>query len=91
MAIDRVLSGDSRGDKEEQFNSALRPQKLTECIGQQNVKEKLSIAVQAARQRGEPLDCRARDVQDRGAALALAARHSLASLSCPPMVGRLRN
>ncbi len=56
MAIDRVLSSDSRGDREEQFNSALRPQRLVECIGQQNVKEKLSIAVQAACQRGEPLD-----------------------------------
>ncbi len=56
MAIDRVLSSNSRGDGEEQFNSALRPQRLDECIGQRNVKEKLSIAVQAARQRSEPLD-----------------------------------
>ena len=56
MAIDRVLSSDSRGDREEQFNSALRPKRLSECIGQSNVKEKLSIAVQAARQRSEPLD-----------------------------------
>ncbi len=56
MAIDRVLSSDSRGDKEEQFNSALRPQRLGECIGQRNVKEKLSIAIQAARQRQEPLE-----------------------------------
>lgn len=56
MAIDRVLSSNSRGDGEEQFNSALRPQRLDECIGQRNVKEKLSIAVQAARQRTEPLD-----------------------------------
>ncbi|MEN8126870.1 MAG: AAA family ATPase, partial [Planctomycetota bacterium] len=56
MAIDRVLSSDSRGDREEQFNSALRPQSLGECVGQANVKEKLSIAVQAARQRSEPLE-----------------------------------
>ena len=56
MAIDRILSSDSRGDKEEQFNSALRPQSLGECIGQANVKEKLSIAIQAATQRGEPLE-----------------------------------
>ena len=56
MAIDRVLSSDSRGQQEEQFNSALRPQRLSECIGQQNVKDKLSIAIQAARQRGEPLE-----------------------------------
>ena len=56
MAIDRVLSGQSGGHQEEQFNSALRPQTLTECVGQANVKEKLSIAVQAASQRKEPLD-----------------------------------
>ena len=34
----------------------LRPKQLSECIGQSNVKEKLSIAVQAARQRSEPLE-----------------------------------
>ena len=56
MAIDRVLSSDSRGQAEEQFNSALRPQSLAECVGQSNVKEKLSIAIQAARQRQEPLE-----------------------------------
>ena len=56
MAIDRVLSSDSRGQAEEQFNSALRPQSLAECVGQSNVKEKLSIAIQAARQRKEPLE-----------------------------------
>ena len=56
MAIDRVLSGQSKGQAEKQFNSSLRPQSLTECIGQKNVKEKLSIAVQAARQRKEPLE-----------------------------------
>ena len=56
MAIDRVLSSDSRGEREDSFNFALRPQYLDECIGQKNVKEKLSIAIQAAKQRGEPLE-----------------------------------
>jgi Holliday junction DNA helicase RuvB len=56
MAIDRVLSADSGGEKEEVFNNTLRPRRLAECIGQTNVKEKLSIAIAAARQRGEPLD-----------------------------------
>jgi len=56
MAIDRVISADSGGDKEEQFNSALRPKRLGEIVGQQNVVEKLSIAIAAARQRGEPLE-----------------------------------
>ncbi|RKY09448.1 MAG: Holliday junction branch migration DNA helicase RuvB [Planctomycetota bacterium] len=56
MAIDRVLSSDSSGEKEETFNLALRPETLGECVGQSNVKEKLAIAIQAARQRAEPLE-----------------------------------
>jgi Holliday junction DNA helicase RuvB len=56
MAIDRVLSSDSGGEQEESFNYALRPKLLDEVIGQQNVKEKLSIAIQAAKKRGEPLE-----------------------------------
>ena len=63
MAIDRVLSGGSRGEQEEQFNSALRPQQLTECIGQSSVKEKLSIAIAAARHEPDivPEPCPERD------------------------------
>lgn len=56
MAIDRVLSADSGGLQEENFNFSLRPQRLDEVIGQETVKEKLSIAIQAARQRNEPLE-----------------------------------
>lgn len=56
MAIDRVLSSGSRGEKEEGFNLALRPQNLDECVGQENVKEKLRIAIAAAKHRGEPLE-----------------------------------
>ncbi len=56
MAIDRVLSSDSSGAKEETFNLALRPETLGECVGQSNVKEKLAIAIQAAKQRAEPLE-----------------------------------
>lgn len=56
MAIDRVLSSDSRGDSEDNFNLSLRPKTLNECIGQKTVKEKLSIAIAAAKQRNEPLE-----------------------------------
>jgi Holliday junction DNA helicase RuvB len=56
MAIDRVLSADSGGEHEENFNLALRPKSLTECIGQENVKDKIAIAITAARQRSEPLE-----------------------------------
>jgi len=42
--------------QEEEFNFSLRPKTLDECIGQANVKEKLSIAIAAACQRSEPLE-----------------------------------
>ena len=56
MAIDRVLSADSGGTKEETFNLALRPENLSQCVGQENVKAKLTIAITAAKQRCEPLE-----------------------------------
>ena len=56
MAVDRILSADSRDEREESFNVSLRPQTLAECVGQQNVREKLSIAMEAAKKRGEPLE-----------------------------------
>lgn len=56
MAIDRVLNSDSTNEQEENFNASLRPTKFAECVGQENVKEKLAIAIAAAKKRGEPLD-----------------------------------
>lgn len=56
MAIDRVLSGNSRSEHEENFGSSLRPKSLAECLGQDKVKERLNIAITACKQRGEPLE-----------------------------------
>ena len=56
MAIDRVISGQPQSEQEESFNVSLRPKRLDECVGQSNVKEKLLIAITAAKQRGEPLE-----------------------------------
>ena len=56
MAIGRIISGQSLNEQEESFNVSLRPKLLTECVGQHNVKEKLSIAIEAAKQRSEPLE-----------------------------------
>jgi Holliday junction DNA helicase RuvB len=42
--------------EDSQPDLSLRPQRLSEFIGQEKVKEALSIAIQAARQRREPLD-----------------------------------
>lgn len=54
MPIERVLT-QSLPD-EEQFHSSLRPRRLAECIGQEQVKEQLAIAIGAAKKRREPLD-----------------------------------
>lgn len=54
MAIDRVFT--QPVPDEERYLTSLRPQRLTECIGQEIVREQLRIALDAARQRGEPLD-----------------------------------
>jgi Holliday junction DNA helicase RuvB len=56
MAIGRIISGQSLSEAEEVFTVSLRPKSLSECIGQQNVREKLAIAIAAARKRGEPLE-----------------------------------
>lgn len=53
MEEDRILSGCSiQGDEER----TLRPSTLTEYIGQQKIKDNLSIFIEAARKRGESLD-----------------------------------
>jgi len=56
MAISRIIGGQSLNEQEESFNISLRPKRLDECVGQCNVREKLSIAITAARQRAEPLE-----------------------------------
>jgi len=56
MTIGRVISAQSLNEAEESFNVSLRPKLLGECIGQGNVRDKLSIAITAAKQRSEPLE-----------------------------------
>ncbi len=56
MSIGRVISGRPLNEQDETFNVSLRPKYLDECVGQRNVKEKLSIAITAAKQRAEPLE-----------------------------------
>lgn len=51
----RVISGEAQlGDK--QIDHALRPRSLEEMIGQDRLREKMSIAVEAARRREDALD-----------------------------------
>jgi Holliday junction DNA helicase RuvB len=56
MPIGRIITGQSLSEAEENFNVSLRPKLLTECIGQQNMRDKLVIAMEAAKRRGEPLE-----------------------------------
>lgn len=52
---DRILTGEQL-DEEYQDELSLRPQKLTEYIGQDTVKSNLDIFIQAAKMRNEALD-----------------------------------
>ena len=50
----RLVNPDSQGD--DRLDQALRPRHLVDMIGQDNVKENLAILIEAAKQRGDPLD-----------------------------------
>lgn len=56
MARDRIISSESRGSDEEALIQSLRPTRLSECIGQRSVINQLTIALEAARKRNEPLE-----------------------------------
>ena len=47
---------DPEAKPDDRVDNTLRPQKLGELIGQDQVKENLAILIAAARQRGEALD-----------------------------------
>jgi Holliday junction DNA helicase RuvB len=53
---ERELISGAALDNERQYETALRPSRLADFTGQARLKENLSIAIQAARQRGEALD-----------------------------------
>ncbi|QGP90780.1 Holliday junction ATP-dependent DNA helicase RuvB [Neomoorella glycerini] len=55
MTAERLLAGNLHREDEE-LEVSLRPRRLAEYIGQEHVKETLSIFIQAARERGEALD-----------------------------------
>jgi holliday junction DNA helicase RuvB len=50
-----IVSAAAR-DEDRQFEASLRPKRLADFTGQPKLKENLSIAIEAARMRGEPLD-----------------------------------
>jgi len=58
MAIetDRLISAAPASSQEEVVERALRPKLLDEYVGQEKIRGQLSIFIEAARSRGEPLD-----------------------------------
>lgn len=52
----RLMDAQYIGGEDEDIELSLRPKRLEEYIGQEKAKENLSIYIEAARTRGEPLD-----------------------------------
>lgn len=53
---DRIISGSNNQNEDEQLDAKLRPEKFSDFVGQDSIKENLSIFVEAAKRRGEALD-----------------------------------
>jgi Holliday junction DNA helicase RuvB len=56
MPIERIIGAASQGEEEVRFSYALRPERFETYIGQEALLDKLRIAVQAAKGRGEPVE-----------------------------------
>ena len=55
MTTERVVSA-APVDQEQQYEAGLRPRTLADYVGQERVRENLTVSIAAARQRGEALD-----------------------------------
>ena len=56
MEENKIISPELENMEEEKIEKSLRPKTLDEYIGQDKIKENLKIYIEAAKQRGEPLD-----------------------------------
>ena len=60
MAKDRVVSGSVHGDESDeeqaQLAPAIRPARLADYVGQRELVERLGVALDAVRQRGDPME-----------------------------------
>jgi Holliday junction DNA helicase RuvB len=56
VARDRIISAEAQTPDEEVVGSLLRPRRLTDYVGQRDLVERLSIALDAARQREEAME-----------------------------------
>ena len=55
MSDRRIITTDA-AEEDIRIEGSLRPQSLTEYIGQEKAKNNLKIYIEAAKSRGEPLD-----------------------------------
>ena len=56
IETDRLIAPSVQGQPEETFERALRPRQLDEYVGQEKIRDQLSIFIEAARARREALD-----------------------------------
>ncbi len=58
MAIERIVdtSGHDDDNEEQRIEVSLRPQSFDEYVGQERLKKNLKLSIDAAKQRGEPID-----------------------------------
>jgi Holliday junction DNA helicase RuvB len=56
MATERLLSPSAAAPEEEQINWSLRPTRIEEYIGQADLIERLKIAIEAGKHRGDPME-----------------------------------
>ncbi len=58
MAIERIVDTSVHVDdnEEQQIEVTLRPQYFSEYVGQEHLKKNLTLAIEAAKKRGEPID-----------------------------------
>ena len=56
IETDRLIAAETTGQSEEAMDRAIRPKSLDEYVGQPTVRDQMSIFLEAAKGRGEPLD-----------------------------------
>ncbi len=56
MALERVIGGESQSPEEELVQFSLRPKSLNEYVGQKELREKLSVLIESARRRNQPVE-----------------------------------
>ena len=56
MSEERLIRPVVASEEEREFDRALRPRTLGEFVGQERIKEQLSLLIEGARNRGEPVD-----------------------------------